>query len=125
MIHLTQETNNIKVELKALTVGNDLNVTICGGDQPHIGAVAVALPRASLLDENQRSASTSVITVPGHKEDLIAHRAAGQITTATGHVTTVTCGVHLDDASLPQIQQIDQMIGQLTTELIERITRQN
>ncbi|CAM3587220.1 hypothetical protein VA7868_03657 [Vibrio aerogenes CECT 7868] len=121
MIHLTRAAENIQVELKATKVGNDVNVVICGGDQPHIGAVAVAQPRASLQDENQRSATTSVITVMGHKEDLIAHRSAGQITAATGSVTIVSCGVHLDDATLKQIKQIDTLIQELTNALIIRL----
>lgn len=121
MIKLQREANGLQVTLQAINVRDDLNVVICGGDKPHIGAVAVAQPRPSLLDAAQASASTSVITVMGHKEDLIAHRTASQITAATGGVTTVSCGVHIDHATPEQIKVIDSLIQSLTFALIEHV----
>lgn len=48
-------------------IGNDLLVSVRGGEKPHIGAVAISEPRASLKDPTMTSASTSVFCCLGHK----------------------------------------------------------
>lgn len=45
---MDQYYENFRVRLHAEYMGSDLCITICGGDSPHIGSVAIAEPRESL-----------------------------------------------------------------------------
>ena len=48
-------------------IGNDLHLVITGGEQPHVGAVAVGTQATGEPD----GIHVSLITVPGHKEDVV------------------------------------------------------
>ena len=72
MYELTSKRGRIKVDLKAFIIGHDLCVIVSGGDAPHIGSVTVSIPRSSLADSNDNSATTSVLNMLGHKDDEAA-----------------------------------------------------
>jgi len=84
----------VTFEIKEL--GRDLVVIITGGDA-HVGAVSLSLSRKSLADANKLSASTSLLTVPGHKEEDIAIPLSKEITTRTGRNCVLVVGIHLDN----------------------------
>ncbi|MEG2174985.1 MAG: hypothetical protein RR135_05835, partial [Oscillospiraceae bacterium] len=86
------------VEAQAFFCGRDLQVMLTGGEVPHIGAVALALPRPSLRDSAVCSASASVLCVTGHKEDDLARETALRLATACQVTVCVTAGVHIQDA---------------------------
>ena len=44
MIQLSTKYNNHIISCTALKIGNDFNISIYGGDIPHIGAVALGVP---------------------------------------------------------------------------------
>lgn len=52
-------------------LGQDLLVSIWGGTRPHLGAVGMATPRPSLEDPKKWSATSSIFTYIGHKEDVL------------------------------------------------------
>ena len=65
------------IYLEAKSIGKDLLVTIFGGDEHHIGGVAVAYPTKS----HYRDASTisvNSITLPGHKDYVVANSSADE-----------------------------------------------
>lgn len=103
-LHTTAGTGKHQVEITALLCGSDINICILGGTHPHIGASALGLPRASLKDPNIRSASVSVLTVTGHKEDELVRDAATRITSTCGCITSVQAGLHIDNATMDDIQ---------------------
>jgi hypothetical protein len=87
-------------------IGRDALVSIWGGEKPHIGAVAMAQPRPSLKDAGVTSATTSVFTYVGHKEDELA-KATAEILAATLNTNVVvTAGIHWDNLSSDGIQKI-------------------
>ncbi len=92
------------VQAVATICGKDINICFGGGDTFHIGASALAVPRPSLADPNQNSASASVICVTAHKEDEIARMAALQFATTFKCRVNVTCGLHIDNASTEDIK---------------------
>lgn len=113
--------NAISVTLEASWLGKDLNISIFGGDKGHIGAVAVAQARPSLADPDLTSASTSVITLVGHKEDRIACKVAEQIAIEINGVVSVACGIHVNQATAEQISAICRVVDQLVEKLIIHI----
>ncbi|MGE5674483.1 MAG: hypothetical protein ACM3XM_11480 [Mycobacterium leprae] len=102
---MTEQSFGITV--RAQRVGADLVVTIGGGTRAHVGAVAVAQPRPSLKGDGQVSASASVITLLGHKEDELARWAALYLAAQLNTTVVVTAGIHVDDATPADLGQID------------------
>jgi len=95
-----------RIEAAVLICGRDISVAICGGDTPHIGAVALASPRMSLADKERTSASASVICVTGHKEDELARSAALQLAARFCCQVVVIAGIHIDDATADDIKTL-------------------
>ncbi len=114
---LESTEDDIPVVLTAVRQGVDLCVSLYGGDKGHIGAVALAQPRPSLTDPTQLSASTSVVTVCGHKEDGLAYDVAESLAQKINGIVTVSCGIHMDNASQQQIQQIVRIARGLAVRL--------
>ena len=93
------------VAASAVWLGPDLLVYIRGGEAPHIGAVAMATPRPSLADPAVTSATASVFTYVGHKEDALAKQAAETLAAALNTRVVVTAGLHWDDLDAEGIAQ--------------------
>ena len=105
------------LEAVAVRCGDDLTVVIGGGEKQHIGAVAVGVPRPSLKDKNIVSSSASVLCLTGHKEDLLARKAALELARMLGHTVTVTVGVHIDDASAEAIAMLEANFQELLRQI--------
>jgi hypothetical protein len=83
----------------AVLVGADLSVTLGGGPAPHVGALALGVPRPSLADPSLVSASVSVLTVTGHKEDELARSWAHALAAEFDCRAVVSAGIHIDGAT--------------------------
>jgi len=83
-----------------------LAVNLVGGEVPHIGAVAVSIPRPSLANSRQRSATTSVFTILGHKEDELARPIAAELARTLDRTTVVVAGVHLRRARAVDLARV-------------------
>lgn len=88
-----------------------LTVTLVGGEVPHIGAVAVSIPRASLANARRRSATTSVFTLAGHKEDEIARPLAAELARTLDRTTVVIAGVHIRRAGATDLAKVFENAG--------------
>jgi len=85
--------------LEAFWVATDdgVMVAILGG-RPHLGAVAQAVPRPSLVDPQRRSSTSSVLTLPVHKDDVAARMAAELLAVRLGQNVAVAAGIHVGPA---------------------------
>ena len=104
MIKIQEGYGKYKIILNTARSGKDLTVIVYGGEKPHIGAVAISIPRPSLKDPQKTSTSTSVITLVGHKEDDLAKNIAEEITRITKNITIAIVGLHIEKASLRDIE---------------------
>lgn len=95
-----------RVEAVVVSCGPDVSVCFGGGEGPHIGAVALGIPRPSLADPSAPSASASVLCVTGHKEDELARTAALELATTLGCRASVSVGLHIDDATPTDIAEM-------------------
>ncbi|MDR3670979.1 MAG: hypothetical protein P4L36_09045 [Holophaga sp.] len=116
------QRGRVAVRMTCVAMGRDLAVTLCGGDRPHIGAVAVSQARPSLAPGGGTSASTSVITLPGHKEDDLARSLAARFAARLDAVVTVACGIHLDTLGQDGLKDVLELAEQLAGEALARIT---
>jgi len=112
---LTAERGRIVLRMTCVAMGRDLLVGLGGGDRAHIGAVAVSQSRPSLQAGGGVSASTSVIALPGHKEDDLARGLAARFAASLDAVVTVACGIHLDAAREGELKEVLELADGLAT----------
>jgi len=120
-VRLTQKKGPYRIQAEALLLGNDLVVSIWGGSEPHLGAVALAMPRPSLRDSAVTSSTSSVLTRLGHKEDEIVKKVSERLAAGLNSVVVVSAGIHWDDISEEGIRTIDSLCEKLINRLILRI----
>ena len=80
----------------AIVTTDGLAVTLVGGERPHVGAVAVGIPRPSLARPGRWSATTSVVAVTGHRDDELARPLAHELARRLGQTAVVVAGVHIE-----------------------------
>jgi hypothetical protein len=109
-----------RVSARVDEMGEDLLVTLWGG-AVHIGAVAMAVPRPSLRDPRARSATSSVFTYPGHKEDVTVKPMSELLSGRLGRNTVVVAGIHWDGLEPEEIRQIADACKVLGERIIGKI----
>jgi hypothetical protein len=119
--HVATQQGEYDIEAHVRFIGDDLLVSISGGEKPHIGAVAVAQPRPSLKDPTLTSATASVFCYVGHKEDELAKHAAEQLAKALNTRVVVTAGIHWNDLSEEGIQKVMRHSRLLLDLILDRI----
>lgn len=126
MVKIQEGQGKYKVTLQAIKSGDDLTIIIYGGEKPHIGAVAVSIPRPSLKKVEITSASTSVFTLIGHKEDDLAKKIADDIAKITQRTTVVIAGLHINEANSQDIdilvRNTENLVSRLSNTFKDKIT---
>lgn len=115
------ESGPYRLDAEAVRIGADVLVYIWGGERPHIGAVAAAQPRPSLVQNERVSATASVLTYPGHKEDVVVKQASEALAAALETKVVVTAGIHWDNLKADDIQTVVLLSRQLVQELERRL----
>jgi len=87
----------------AVPHGKDYAISVMGGDKFHIGAIAICIP----------GSVSSVMTVPGHKEETIALQLASSISHALNCVISVSIGIHFENITTPQINDLIKLVNTL------------
>ena len=106
------------VELEYQFVGQDLQVLLTAG-KAHVGAVALAVPCARTAEGV--TASVSVMTVPGHRDNVVAGDAALRLCKALGRPVSVTAGLHIDQATACEIKALVTHTDEAVDKLINLI----
>ena len=118
MFSASETSGRVSISVTAIFMGNDLNISLYGGDAPHIGAVALAQPRPSLQNAKQNSSTCSVLTITGHKEDELARALALDLSKKLEVTVCVACGIHLDKISPEEIGLVLAICDRLTAKLL-------
>jgi len=85
------------------TDGRGLCIFLHGGERPHVGGVALAVPREKSSHDGLTT-DTSLLCAPGHKDVILAADIAKIIAIASNQIVTVTAGVHVDNADANSLQ---------------------
>ncbi len=118
LIELFAERGRIKLRLCCIRMGEDLCLTLSGGDQEHIGAVALSQPNAT----EKSSATTAVLACPGHRESDLASSLAARVAAHMGAVVCVACGIHVDAILPNELNDVLELSEDLTKNLLERLS---
>lgn len=103
MMKLEYGEGQTKVEISCCQLGQDVQVVLTAG-KAHVGAVALAVPCAA--NAEGVTASVSVLTVPGHRDNIVAEEAALRLCKALNRPVSVTAGLHIDKASQAEIMTL-------------------
>jgi hypothetical protein len=120
-IRVSHQRGPYRVEAQILPIGEDLVVSIWGGTAPHVGALALAMPRPSLKDPATISSTASVLARVGHKEDDIVKQASERISAALNRVVAVAAGMHWDHIPDEDIGTVRLACEELAEKVIDRI----
>jgi len=114
-----------KFKLHAYTqrMGQDLLVSIWGGTRPHIGAVGMAIPRASLRDPKKWSATSSNFTFIGHKEDILVKGISEKLATELKRNVVVVAGIHWDDLTAQEIKIIEDLTQKMSDQILKKLRK--
>lgn len=110
-------TPDFDIEAGAAKIGEDILLYIQGGDKPHIGCTVMAVPRPSLSGNGERSVTSSVLNLIGHKDESICRSLAEKVCQATGKTVVCTGGFHLENITTQQIKKVE-LAGKRLEELL-------
>jgi len=120
---IVEGKNKYKVKLVVFKSGEELTIVISGGEKPHIGAVAIAVPYPSVKNSNKISVSSSVFTLIGHKEDELSKQIAENITKVTKKATVTIVGLHVDKATSRDIECLIQNTQKAVEKLVGKLIK--
>ncbi len=109
-------TGKLRVTARLERCGGDLNVVVAGGERPHVGAVALAQ-----YEPERRSATVSVLTAYGHRDDAVAVRFAKALAAAGCCNAAATVGIHVDGADVETIAALRDRAEQCLSELLRKL----
>ena len=109
-------SGRLRVWGAATLCGNYVNIALMGGEQPHIGAVSLAV-----YEPDRSSATVSTITVYRHRDDVCASACAKLVATELQCVATVSVGIHIDNPASEELSVLFQTCMACCSLLIKRI----
>jgi len=115
----TRTSGEFPLQASIRLIGQDLLIAVWGGTHPHIGAVGIAHPRPSLKDTGEISATASIYTVIGHKEDSVVQMMSSRIASALNRLVVLTAGIHWDNLNQKDIKKILESCETLTQTIID------
>lgn len=113
------------VEVLATVTGEGVTVQVLGGEKPHVGAVALSLPRPSLSEPGKLRASTTVVPIYGHRDDEIARPVAEQLAVALEQPVVVVAGIHIDAAAVEEVEVLVRNSREAVQRLLKLISEQS
>lgn len=116
---ISEKKGKLQIFAQVEVVGEDLVVIISGGTKPHIGAIGVAQPRSSLKDPEMISATSSVFTFLGHKEDVVAKEMSEELARELNRKVVVVAGMHWEDLEDERIEEVMGICQRLKERILE------
>jgi len=110
---IEKELSYTKLIVKIFRIGDDIHITLQGGENPHIGCVVLAVPRPSMEGNGTRSSTASVLNVTGHKDEILCRWLAEQMAARENAVTVCCGGFHMDHITKEQIREVKEAVEEI------------
>ena len=107
-----------RLEAALCRAGADLVVTVGGGERPHVGCVVVASAGEPGTPGGARRLTTSLVTIPTHREEALARPLAERLARELGGVVVVAAGVHDDGLDAGGIATYLRLGARLADEIL-------
>ena len=109
-------TGKFRVTARLDRCGGDLAAVVSGGEGPHVGAAALAQ-----YEPERESATVSVLTAYGHRDDAVAARFAKALAAAGRCNAAAVAGVHVDAADAGDIARLQASCEACLNALLEKM----
>jgi len=123
LIKFEESDDRFKIFANVINFGKDL-IVIIGGGEIHVGAVGISIPADSSHFKN-KIISTSIITVPGHKDDVVCKLVGEKIAKELNKFVCVICGIHFDNLKKDEIDKILTLCEKLSEDIIKKFMESN
>ena len=110
-----------KVIAEVKIIGDDLMISVWGGTKPHIGSISVSVPRPGLQNNTTMSATSSIINLIGHKDEVVARKFSEQLAAKFNKNAIATAGIHIDDITENQINILMQNMTDLCRDIMIKL----
>lgn len=115
MIHtiIEQQTQFKNKTINAIITKTEdgIQALIDGGDKPHIGAVSIIDPDGNKTLHSFRT----------HKDYIVAEKWAAELYSKTYKATVVSAGIHYDQITKEEIQQLLEKTDKMLKTILEKI----
>jgi hypothetical protein len=111
-----------RVSARVVEMGADCVVLLWGGTRPHVGAIGIAQWHPGPRDHGVPSTTSSVFTLPGHKEDAVAKAMSLDLARRLGRNTVVVAGMHWDDLDERGIVDVTALCERITRDIAARLS---
>ena len=118
LISASAGSGKYRITAEAKIIGPDIIISIWGGTMPHIGSVAVAVPRPSLKMPGAMSATSSVLNFVGHKDETVSKLFSESIASRLNSNCVAAAGIHITSARCEDIDIIMKNCRILCTRII-------
>lgn len=105
----------------ACRAGDDLVVTLTGGERPHVGCVVLAQPHPTRGDAARIRVTTTVVAIPPHREEALARPLAERLAQALNATVVVSAGVHEDGLSAEGVAAYLRLGDELAAALLDAL----
>jgi gallate decarboxylase subunit D len=113
-------SGKFRIDVSLFMINGGIVAVVGGGERSHIGAVATAVPYTKAKNRLPNS-SSSVITLPGHKDDVLAKSISEKLAKSLNQVVVVVAGVHVDNASKSDIELLVSNCMECTEKAISHL----
>lgn len=113
----------VNLAIVRISLGNGVVAILTGGEEPHIGAVAIALPSKLAHHPEKVIISTSVFTVPGHMDDRVATPAAIKIAEELKQPAIVIAGLHIHQATKEDINKLVENSNNVVSKAVKELKK--
>lgn len=122
-LHASARGGVLRLDATACWAGDDLKVTVTGGERPHIGWVVVARPHPATDDPARTSVSSSALCLPSHREEPLARPIAEALAHGLGATVAVAAGVHTEGLTPAGVTAYLRLGERLAVPLLRVLTR--
>jgi hypothetical protein len=105
MYEASKGNGRYEISLRLWDTGNGWTGSLTGGESPHVGSVVLANPRSSLTGQGL-SCDIWSIPLPGHLDYEVAVPLVKRFCSLFALPLALTVGIHIDDASEDEIENI-------------------
>jgi gallate decarboxylase subunit D len=105
----------------ACRAGDDVVVTLTGGERPHVGCVVLAQPHAAGDGSARVRVTSTVVAIPPHREEALARPLAERLARTLDATVVVSAGVHDDNLSPEGIADYVRLGEGLAVALLEAL----
>ena len=102
---------------------NGLVLQLYGGTFEHVGSVVVSVPVATLRDPEKTRATSSIINLPPHMDELVARPAAERLALLFNTPVVCIAGLHVDNATKEEITSMIKNAESVVDNLVNNLKK--